>query len=119
MTLNKYKLNNMADHIAKQYDKPVEEKAEPYELILLVRQDMSLKELGVLHNIIMKHFEDGGAWKRWENDGIKKLFYSIKGETYAGYFWAEGSLKNTEKEKLVKELDTDENVLRHLLVKPR
>lgn len=112
-------IGELADHIAEQYDKPLEEKAEPYELTLLVRQDMSLKELGVLHNIIMKHFENGDSWKRWENNGIKKLFYSIKGETYAGYFWAEGSLKNTEKLALVKVLDTNPYILRYLLVKPR
>lgn len=111
-------IDTLADHIAEQYDKPLEEKAEPYELTLLVRQDISLKELDVLHDIIMKHFEDGDAWKRWENDGIKKLLYSIKGETYAGYFWVEGSLKHSKMVKLEKILSTDSHVLRYLLIKP-
>lgn len=109
-------INTLANHIAEQYDKPLEEKAEPYELTLLVRQDMPLKELDVLHSIIMKYSEDGDMWKHWENDGIKKLVYKIKGETHAGYFWVEGSLKDTEKLALVKVLDTNPYILRYLLV---
>lgn len=106
----------LANHIAEQYDKPLEEEAEPYELTLLVRQDMSLKELDVLHNIIMKHFEDGDTWKKWENDGVKRLAYSIKGETHAGYFWVEGYMKRSEMLKLERFLENDDHVLRHLLV---
>lgn len=106
----------LANHIAEEYDKPLEEKAEPYELTLLVRQDMTLKEMNVLHDIIMKYFEDGNAWKKWQNDGVKKLAYKIQGETHAGYFWVEGSLKKTKAVKLEKVLDNDPHVLRFLLV---
>lgn len=106
----------LANHIAEHYDKPLKEEPQPYELILLVRQDMTLKELDVLHDIVMKYFEDGDTWKRWENDGIKRLAYDIQGETHAGYFWVEGSLKNSKKVKLAKFLDNDPRILRYLLV---
>lgn len=50
----------LANHIAEQYNKPLEEEPKPFELTMLVKQDTSLKELGVLHDVVMQYFDDGG-----------------------------------------------------------
>lgn len=107
----------LATYIAKQYDKPLEEKAEPYELALLVRADMSLKELDTLHDIIMSHFEDGDGWECWKNTRVKRLAYKIRGEEFGGRFQFEGSLKRSERVELSRFLDGDYNVLGYLLIK--
>lgn len=107
----------LANHIAEQYNKPLEEEANPFELTMLVKQDMTLKELDALHDVVMQYFDDKDVQKRWENHGIKRLAYDIKGETQAGYFCVEGSLADTNKHKLVEVLDTNPYMLRYLLMR--
>lgn len=107
----------LANHIAKQYNKPPEEESKPFELTMLVKQDMTLKELDALHDVVMQYFDDKDVQKRWENHGIKRLAYDIKGETQAGYFYVEGSLADINKHKLVEVLDTNPYMLRYLLMR--
>lgn len=107
----------LANYIAEQYGKPLGEEANPFELTMLVKQDMTLKELDALHDVVMQYFDDKDVQKRWENHGIKRLAYDIKGETQAGYFYVEGSLADTNKHKLVEVLDTNPYMLRYLLMR--
>ena len=88
---------------------------EVYELTILFKADLEpiLKETLKKVRKTIKKYE--GAILKEENDGKKRLAYSINGKEYAIYYYMELDLANAL--DISKELNVNDDILRYLLVK--
>lgn len=89
--------------------------ADTYELTMLFKTELEPvleQTLKKIRKTIEKY--DGKILKE-ENDGKKRLAYSINGEEYAIYYYMELNLVNAL--DISRELNVNEDILRYLLVR--
>lgn len=85
-----------------------------YELTVLLRQDCdtNAERDKIYHQIKLIH----GHVLKDEDDGVKRLAYEINNEAYADYRYFSIRLVNGDAVKLSNWLNTQNNILRYLLV---
>lgn len=86
-----------------------------FELTVLAMTEENQEELiEDITDLVEKY----GEVAKFENDGEKRLAYDIKGQSRACYyFWVIDNLKATERSQITRALDSDERILRYLLIK--
>lgn len=85
-----------------------------YELTIIAPESISDEGIHEIKRTIRKHTT---SVEKFEDDGVKRLAYTIKGHDRGRYlFWYIG-LPYEEPAKLSSELNLNDHVLRYLLVK--
>lgn len=87
-----------------------------YELTVLVHPDLEMNPEPAINKIKDLVSKAGGKITKEENDGKKRLAYSIKGQDFAVYFYYELELPADAPAKIDSTLNITDEVLRHLLV---
>ncbi|MBQ7202090.1 30S ribosomal protein S6 [Candidatus Saccharibacteria bacterium] len=88
-----------------------------YELSILFHPDLEMN-LDPVVNKVKKLIEDnGGKITKEENDGKKRLAYSINGQDFAVYYFIDVELPAQAPAKLSSVLNITDEVLRYLLVR--
>lgn len=87
-----------------------------YELTVLIHPDLEMN-LDTATNKIKELIEkNGGKITKEENDGKKRLAYTIQGQDFAVYYYYELELPAEAPAKIESVLNITDEVLRHLLV---
>ena len=87
-----------------------------YELTVLIHPDLEMN-LDTATNKIKDLIEkNGGKITKEENDGKKRLAYTIQGQDFAVYYYYELELPTEAPAKIETTLNITDEVLRHLLV---
>ena len=87
-----------------------------YELTVLIHPDLEMN-LDTATNKIKDLIEkNGGKITKEENDGKKRLAYTIQGQDFAVYYYYELELPTEAPAKIEATLNITDEVLRHLLV---
>ncbi len=87
-----------------------------YELTVLVHPDLEMNLEPATTKIKELIEKNGGKITKEENDGKKRLAYSIKGQDFAVYYYYEIELPADAPAKIEGVLNITDEVLRHLLV---
>lgn len=87
-----------------------------YELTVLVHPDLEMNPEPAINKIKDLVSKAGGKITKEENDGKKRLAYSIKGQDFAVYFYYELELPADAPAKIDSTLNITDEILRHLLV---
>ena len=87
-----------------------------YELTVLVHPDLEMNIETATNKVKDLVEKNGGKIVKEENDGKKRLAYSIKGQDFAVYYYYELELPAEAPAKIESVLNITDEVLRHLLV---
>ncbi len=87
-----------------------------YELTVLVHPDLEMNLEPATTKIKDLIEKNGGKITKEQNDGKKRLAYSIKGQDFAVYYYCEVALPADAPAKIESALNITDEVLRHLLV---
>ena len=88
-----------------------------YELSILFHPDLEMN-LDPVVNKVKKLIEDnGGKITKEENDGKKRLSYTISGQEFAVYYFFDVQLPVDAPAKISSSLNITDEVLRYLLVR--
>ena len=88
-----------------------------YELTVLFHPDLEMNIDPALDKVKKIITTSGGEISKEENDGKKRLAYSISGQDYALYYYFELALPVEAPSKISSQLNINDEVLRYLLVK--
>ena len=88
-----------------------------YELTVLFHPDLEMNLDPALDKVKKTIETSGGKITKEENDGKKKLAYSISGQDFAIYYYFDLSLPSEAPVKISSALNINDEVLRYLLVK--
>ena len=87
-----------------------------YELTVLVHPDLEMNPEPAIAKVKDLIEKNGGKITKEENDGKKRLAYSINGQDFAVYYYYEVELPAEAPAKIESVLNITDEVLRHLLV---
>lgn len=87
-----------------------------YELTVLIHPDLEMNLEPATTKVKDLIEKNGGKIIKENNDGKKRLAYSIKGQDFAVYYYYEVELPADAPAKIERELNITDEVLRHLLV---
>ncbi len=87
-----------------------------YELTVLVHPDLEMNIETATNKVKELVEKNGGKITKEENDGKKRLAYSIAGQDFAVYYYYEVALPAEAPAKIESVLNITDEVLRHLLV---
>ena len=87
-----------------------------YELTVLIHPDLEMNVEPATNKIKELIEKNGGKITNEENEGKKRLAYSIKGQDFAVYYYYEIELPAAAPAKIESTLNITDEVLRHLLV---
>lgn len=87
-----------------------------YELTVLVHPDLEMNLEPATTKIKDLIEKNGGKITKEQNDGKKRLAYSVKGQDFAVYYYYEVELPADAPAKIESALNITDEVLRHLLV---
>lgn len=91
------------------------EKTKNYELTVLVRDSENRENTVDKINTLVAAYST--KILDYQEEGLKKLAYSIDGEEYAWYyFWTFDTVQEFHAPQITTELDTMEDALRYLLI---
>lgn len=86
-----------------------------YELTVLYDTEADLvEELDKVKKIIK---ENGGKILKEQNEGKKRLAYTIMGKDYATYYYIDIELEDSKAVSISSRLNIEESILRYLLVR--
>jgi small subunit ribosomal protein S6 len=88
-----------------------------YELTVLFHPDLEMNLDPALDKVKKTVESAGGKITKEENDGKKRLAYSINGQDFAVYYYLDISLPADAPLKISSTLNITEEVLRYLLVR--
>ena len=88
-----------------------------YELTVLIHPDLEMKLDPALDKVRKTVESAGGKITKEENDGKKRLAYSINGQDFAVYYYLDLSLPADAPLKISSTLNITEEILRYLLVR--
>ena len=88
-----------------------------YELTVLFHPDLEMNLDPALDKVKKIITTSGGKITKEENDGKKKLAYSISGQDFAIYYYFDLSLPSEAPAKISSSLNINDETLRYLLVK--
>ena len=88
-----------------------------YELSILFHPDLEMNLDPVLGKVKKLIEDNGGKIVKEENDGKKRLAYSLKGQDFAVYYFYVVELPAEAPAKISSVLNITDEVLRHLLVR--
>ena len=88
-----------------------------YELTVLFHPDLEMNVNPALDKVKKTITTSGGEITKEENDGKKRLAYSVSGQDYALYYYLELTLPAEAPAKISSLLNINDEVLRYLLVK--
>jgi small subunit ribosomal protein S6 len=87
-----------------------------YELTILIHPDLEVDVQPALDKVKKLVDENGGEIVKEENEGKKRLAYSIKGQEFAVYYMYELKLPAQAPAKISTVLNITDEVIRYLLV---
>ncbi|MBR3204717.1 30S ribosomal protein S6 [Candidatus Saccharibacteria bacterium] len=87
-----------------------------YELTLLIHPDLEINTDSVVNKVKELIDANGGKIVKENNEGKKRLAYTIKGQDYAVYYYFEVELGSEAPAKISSVLNITDGVLRYLLV---
>lgn len=87
-----------------------------YELTVLIHPDMEMNLEPALDKVKQLISKNGGNITKEQNEGKKKLAYSIRGHEYAIYYYFEIELPASAPAKISSVLNITDEVIRYLLV---
>ncbi len=87
-----------------------------YELTVLIHPDLEMNLEPALDKIKKLIESNGGKIVKEENDGKKRLAYSIAGQDFAVYYFYELELSQDAPAKISSVLNITDEVIRYLLV---
>ncbi len=88
-----------------------------YELTVLIHPDLEMNLDPALDKVRKTVESAGGKIIKEENDGKKRLAYSINGQDFAVYYYLDLSLPADAPLKISSTLNITEEILRYLLVR--
>ncbi len=88
-----------------------------YELSVLFHPDLEMNLEPALDKVKKIIESNGGKINKEENDGKKRLAYSINGQDFALYYYFDVSLPSEAPAKISSVLNITDEVLRYLLVR--
>ncbi len=88
-----------------------------YELTVLIHPDLEMNLDPALDKVRKTVESAGGKITKEENDGKKRLAYSINGQDFAVYYYLDLSLPADAPLKISSTLNITEEILRYLLVR--
>ena len=88
-----------------------------YELAVLIHPDLEMNLDPALDKVRKTVESAGGKITKEENDGKKRLAYSINGQDFAVYYYLDLSLPADAPLKISSTLNITEEILRYLLVR--
>ena len=88
-----------------------------YELSILFHPDLEMNLDPVINKVKKLIDANGGKIIKEENDGKKRLAYSINGQDFAVYYFMDVELPAEAPAKLSSTLNITDEVLRYLLVR--
>ena len=88
-----------------------------YELSILFHPDLEMNLDPVINKVKKLIDANGGKIIKEENDGKKRLAYSINGQDFAVYYFIDVELPAEAPAKLSSTLNITDEVLRYLLVR--
>lgn len=88
-----------------------------YELSVLFHPDLEMNLDPALDKVKKIIESNGGKIEKVENDGKKRLAYSIDGQDFAVYYFIELSLPAEAPAKISSTLNITDEVIRYLLVR--
>ena len=88
-----------------------------YELSVLFHPDLEMNLDPALDKVKKIIEQNGGKIEKEENDGKKRLAYSINGQDFAVYYFINLSLPADAPAKISSTLNITDEVLRYLLVR--
>ena len=88
-----------------------------YELTVLFHPDLEMNLDPAIDKVKKLIESNGGKITKEENDGKKRLAYSIKGHEFAIYYFADVELPADAPAKISSTMNISDEVLRYLLVK--
>jgi small subunit ribosomal protein S6 len=101
-----------------QKEVKAEEKLNDYELVLVIKPDVTEERHDVIVGNIGKFITDrGGVVGKVDKWGKKKLAYPIKRFVEGNYVLSQFKLKPAASKELEANLRISEDIIRHLLVK--
>ena len=86
-----------------------------YELTLLIHPDLEINTDSVANKVKELIDANGGKIVKENNEGKKRLAYTIKGQDYAVYYYFEVELGSEAPAKISSVLNITDGVLRYLL----
>ena len=87
-----------------------------YELSVVFHPDLEMNLDPALDKVKKIIEQNGGKIEKEENEGKKRLAYTIKGQDYAVYYYLEAELPAEAPAKISSVLNITDEVLRYLLV---
>ncbi len=87
-----------------------------YELTFLIHPDLEMNTDTVVNKIKGLIDVNGGKVTKEENEGKKRLAYSVRGQEFAVYYYMELELPATAPAKISSVMNITDEVLRYLLV---
>lgn len=87
-----------------------------YELTVLFHPDLEMNLEPAMEKIKKLISDNGGKITKEENEGKKRLAYSIAGQEFAVYYFYELELPATAPAKISSTLNITDEVIRYLLV---
>lgn len=87
-----------------------------YELTFLIHPDLEMNTDTVVNKIKGLIDANGGKVTKEENEGKKRLAYSVRGQEFAVYYYMELELPATAPAKISSVMNITDEVLRYLLV---
>ena len=87
-----------------------------YELAVLFHPDLEMNIDPAIDKIKKLIESNGGKITREENDGKKRLAYSVKSQDFAVFYYLDVSLPSAAPQKISSVLNITDEVLRYLLV---
>lgn len=88
-----------------------------YELTVLFHPDLEMNLDPAIDKVKKLIESNGGKIIKEENDGKKRLAYSIKGQEFAIYYFADVELPAEAPAKISSAMNISDEILRYLLVK--
>lgn len=88
-----------------------------YELSVLFHPDLEMNLEPAIDKVKKIIETAGGKINKEENDGKKRLAYSINGQDFAIYYFVDASLPSEAPAKISSVLNITDEVLRYLLVR--
>lgn len=112
-----WNIEELSAYLGKELDRELHhpQPRDPYELTVLTRTGGDWWK--TMEDIIALVERHGGEVVKKENDGDKRLAYSINGEDFATYLYFEIRLPKDAPVKISTALNIKDDVLRYLLVK--
>lgn len=87
-----------------------------YELTVMFHPDLEMNLQPALDKVKKLIEDNGGKILKEELDGKKRLYYRVKGQDFAVYYFYEVDIPEDAVKKVTGVLDITDEVLRHLIV---